>query len=87
MRKIFCDSCGVEVTDSVNKLNYLAQLDDPETPIPGQSVTKDLCDECYNEILGTAVIKLQELRVVKGLDVASDNASDHANPNAPVAGN
>lgn len=69
MIKVICDACGCE--KAKNKFEYLCHLDDnnPVTgytdnngnAVSGRSVSVDLCNKCYNDILSKAVAEIKWL--------------------------
>ena len=73
MIKRFCDACDKEITNShLNEFSYLCHLEsmldgtDSHSDSEGnrtsqRTVSKELCNKCYNEIVIVAVKKLREL--------------------------
>jgi len=67
---IYCDACGTLLADRVNRFTYKCHLesethgyaDHVGNAISGRSVTADLCNACYNEIVGVAVKKMREVQ-------------------------
>lgn len=71
--KTFCDACGKE--RSVNKFSYLYHIDDVISgklgyvdselnAVSGRIIEVDLCNECYNFVLVSAV---EELKRIQGI--------------------
>jgi len=68
MRKSFCDACGREGAE--NRFSYLIHLepslvnnqyiDNEGNPTSGREVSVELCNRCYNEIVGAAVSILKK---------------------------
>ncbi len=68
MKKIFCDACGKE--GASNRWGYRVHLDtglradgymDSEgNTVSGRDVEVDMCNRCYNEIVGAAVKLLKK---------------------------
>jgi len=74
--KTFCDACGRE--GASNKFSFLTHLNpkrdnqrgsgyvDAEfNMISGRSDTIDLCNKCYNSIVGAAINKFKEIIATK----------------------
>jgi hypothetical protein len=72
MIKYFCDKCGV-VANGLNKFTYLCHINDIVSDkfaagysdndgnmVSGRTVTAELCNRCYNDVLVPAVKKLKE---------------------------
>jgi len=61
MKKVICDACGAELTRA-NSFVFLVHLkhgtkyvDSDMNPISGRQEDVDLCNKCYNEVVGAAV--------------------------------
>jgi hypothetical protein len=72
MRKSFCDACCKEGAE--NRFSYLIHLDESPLannqyidnnglPTSGREVSVELCNCCYNEIVGAAVSILKKKHV------------------------
>jgi len=68
MHKVVCDACGKEGAN--NTFSYRCHLDEPTAcgyvdgdgnPISGREVTVDLCNACYNRVVGKAVEVLKAM--------------------------
>lgn len=70
MKKIFCDCCGKEIQQkNLNQISWKSHLtkmyidhefiscyvDSDFNPISGREDVYDLCNKCYNNIMGAAV--------------------------------
>lgn len=85
MIKTICDACGNE--NAGNKFSYLCHLDDhiglysdgKGNIISGRSIDIDLCNACYNKIVGAAVKEFKKINP----NFKEDSASSFA-PIAPV---
>jgi hypothetical protein len=78
MVKVFCDACKCEITGSKNALEYLCHIDDVVyadkrernlgyvdsvgNRISGRTVTRDLCNGCYNRVMVSAVMKIRSIQ-------------------------
>ena len=65
MLKIYCDRCEKE--GASNKFQYLCHLDTDKigyvdndfNRVSGRYIEKDLCNKCYNEVVGASVAILK----------------------------
>ena len=63
MVRVICDKCG---KDANNKFSYLCHLESEHlgyvdkdfNRVSGRTIEKDLCNKCYNDIVGLAVTAL-----------------------------
>ena len=72
MHVIRCDCCGKEEVEC-NKFSYLCHLeaegfllnnayvDNDGNPVSRRDITRDLCNRCYNDIVGVAVERYVKL--------------------------
>ena len=68
MKKVFCDACGKEGASNhwwyrvhLDKgLRADSYMDSEGNRVSGRDVEVDLCNRCYNEIVGAAVKLLKE---------------------------
>ena len=64
MIKVICDKCGKD--GASNKFTYLCHLESEKigyvdkdfNRVSGRTIEKDLCNKCYNDIVGLAVTAL-----------------------------
>ena len=64
MIKVICDKCGKD--GASNKFSYLCHLEREQigyvdkdfNRVSGRTIEKDLCNKCYNDIVGLAVTAL-----------------------------
>ena len=64
MVKVICDKCGED--GASNKFSYLCHLESEQVGyvdrdfnrVGGRTMEKDLCNKCYNDIVGLAVTAL-----------------------------
>ena len=73
MTRTFCDACGKE-TSSLTKVAIMCHLtsfandaansysDKEGNRVSGRTDSFDLCNRCYNEVMGQAVKKMNELK-------------------------
>lgn len=70
--KFFCDCCNKETKHRPNQFKYLCHLDDPPgcyedeegNAVSGREIVVDLCNKCYNDILGVAIERYKKLQNV-----------------------
>lgn len=73
--KTFCDACGKELKYPANKYEYLCHLDDlaagkfmngfvdmDGNSVSRRSISLELCNKCYNEVMLPSVMKLKEIQ-------------------------
>jgi len=75
MIKYFCDACGMEMKNRGKEFSYLCHLDEIKPSygdadgngISGRSIESNLCNACYNIIMGEAVKKFKKLQKANGI--------------------
>lgn len=80
MVKYFCDACGKEMKNQGKGFSYLCHLDEIKPSyvdnyfngVSGRSINTNICNACYNSILGEAVKKFKEIQKANGITIKSE---------------